>query len=168
MSLSARSYSKESRSSSFYSRSASYQTSNNQQQLCSSSSRLFTDIDRPLSQRLIERDLSWTDWDEPFVFPRLRYRWDEPFWRYYFGLGRTVPVIYRTYERSASARTIPVQYQAKLTHRPRRANLSKDSSSSSFIRQDESSMSKFSRRDDALLVPSRLFCFRKRKSHFGR
>jgi hypothetical protein len=142
MSLSARSYSKESRSSSFYSRSSSYHasSSSNVNQLSSS---LLTDIERPLSQRLIERDLSWSDWEDPFYFPRLRYRWDDPFWRYYFGLGRSIPVTYRTYERSSSARTIPVQYQAKLTHRPRRPTNRNDESS--FIKLDESSISKFNR-----------------------
>ena len=149
MSLAARSYSKESRSSSFYSRSSSYHASSSQnnQQLCSSQSRLFTDIDRPLlSERLIERDASWPsltwDWNDSFFFPRRPYRWDDPFWRFYFGLGRAIPVNYRTYEHSSSARAIPVQYHSALTHRPRRPRLTRDSSSSSFLKHDEGSISK--------------------------
>ncbi|CAF4756722.1 unnamed protein product, partial [Rotaria magnacalcarata] len=66
MSLSTRSYSKESRSSSHYSRSSSYHTNGSNNGNFSYRSGVFNN-DRPLSVRLIERD---------FSCPSLACNWD--------------------------------------------------------------------------------------------
>jgi hypothetical protein len=140
MSLSTRSYSKESRSSSHYSRSASYhhhhQTSND---------------DRPLSTRLIERDfscpsLAWNwDWNDPFFFDRFRWRFDNDFFKWNYGLGRSIPIYYRSWNNSSSTRVIPIQYtpSSPTNRRHRLQKKSEDDLSSSFIKHpDENSMSK--------------------------
>lgn len=153
MSLSTRSYSKESRSSSYYSRSASYHSnaSTNQNQLTNSLSRSRTLTDsRPLSTRLIERDspLSWHwDFDDPFYFDRLRWRLDNGIWRWnWWPLEWSVPLTYRTWESSSTrTRTIPVQYSSSSTSINRRPKAITNSSSSSSIRHDESSMSNISK-----------------------
>jgi hypothetical protein len=138
MSLSTRSYSKESRSSSHYSRSSSYhnQTLND---------------DRPLSTRLIERDtscpsLAWNwDWNDPFFFDRFRWRFDNDFFKWNHGLGRSIPIYYRSWNNSSSTRIIPIQYTPSSPSNRRHRSHKKpdDDLSSSFIkRQDENSMSK--------------------------
>lgn len=147
MSLSTRNYSKESRSSSYYSRSASYHASSNTNNSFNSTCRSRTFIDdRPLSTRLIERDCSWPslvwNWDDPFYFDRLRWRFDNDFLNCNFGLGRRLPIYYRSWNNS-TGRVIPIQYTPSRT---RRAYLYKkiEDPNSSFVKpHDESSMSKF-------------------------
>ena len=145
MSLSTRSYSKESRSSSYYSRSASYHgTTSSHSNNCQT--QLSTSFDRPLSQRLIEREFSWPSldftWDDPFYFDRLRWRWDDDFYKYYYGLGRAIPITYRNSDYS-SFRSIPIQYKASLTHLPRRRipSYKRSDSDDSIRKHDESLMS---------------------------
>jgi hypothetical protein len=147
MSLSTRNYSKESRSSSHYSRSASYHTSGNNNYSSSYRYCNFTDDDRPLSTRLIERDHSWPslswDWhfDDPFFFDRIRWRLDDPLFKWNFGLARPIPIYYRSWNNSTS-RIIPVQYTPSSKNRRHPKKIDDDLSSSSSKRPDESSMSK--------------------------
>ncbi|CAF0956363.1 unnamed protein product [Rotaria sordida] len=121
MSLSTRSYSKESRSSSNYSRSSSYHTSGNNSYNSLYRYRNFID-DRPLSTRLIERDfscpsLAWNwDFDDPFFFDRIRWRFENDFLKLKSGLGRNMPIIYQTWNNSSS-RMIPIQYIPSSTNR---------------------------------------------------
>ncbi|CAF1952858.1 unnamed protein product [Rotaria magnacalcarata] len=114
MSLSTRSYSKESRSSSHYSRSSSYHTSGSNNCNFSYRSGVFNN-DRPLSVRLIERDFScpslacnW-DFDDPFFFDRIRWRFDNNILKLNFGLGRNIPISYSSWT-SGPTRIIPIQY----------------------------------------------------------
>ena len=154
MSFSSRSYSKEARSSSsYYARSSSYHaSSSNTGYLNSSSGYALTDIDRPLSTRLIERDyslpsLAW-DFDDPFFFDRYRWRFGDDLFRLNYGLRRAIPITYRTYSKSSSSIQIPVQYQPSISFNRRRhvsRRSDNDSSSSLLNRQDESSMSNRSR-----------------------
>jgi hypothetical protein len=150
MSLSTRNYSKESRSSSHYSRSSSYQTSANNSFNSSYRYRNLID-DRPLSSRLIERDSSFPSltWhlDDPFFFDRYPWRFGDDFWKLNFGLGRYLPIYYRSWN-SSSSRIIPIQYtpsSSSINRRPRlnkKSDSNNDSTSSFFQRQDENSMSK--------------------------
>lgn len=139
MALTTRSYSREARASSYYSRSASYQT------------RRYNHFERPLSERLIERDSSWSslnwdpDWDDPFFFDRMRWRLDDDFFKLHYGLGRTIPITYRGCERSASSRSLPVRYITAINQRPHRQyrlRLKPSPETSNFIKPDESLMSK--------------------------
>jgi hypothetical protein len=108
MSLSTRTYSKQMRSSSFYSRSSSHHASANHH--C----HALAHAERPLSRRLIERDFSAPslifDCFDPFDIDfRRRCQWDDDFFRFYFGLGRTIPVDYRQCVRPS--RSIPIEYR---------------------------------------------------------
>ena len=133
MSASTRSYSKES---SHYSRSSSYHSRSNHRQ--------FSD-DRPLSSRLIERD-----WDDPFLFDRIRSRLDHDLFKWNYGLGRPIPIYYRSWNNSSSSKIIPIQYSP--------------SSSSVNRRQDENSMSKKKKKNRILLQFDIFFITRTRKS----
>jgi hypothetical protein len=149
MSLSTRSYSKEARSSSHYSRSSSYHTGGN-----NSSSyyyRSSTFDDRPLSTRLIERDYSYpsliwnSDFYDPFYFDRIRWRFDNDFFKSDFGLGRPIPIYYRSWNNS-STRIIPIQYTPSTTNRRHQLykKTDNDDLSSSFSKYpDESSISNY-------------------------
>ncbi|CAF2606324.1 unnamed protein product [Rotaria sp. Silwood2] len=148
MSLSTRSYSKESRSSSHYSRSSSYHTNSNNSYNSSYRYRNFTD-DRPLSTRLIERDLScpslaW-DWDldDPFFFDKIRWRFENDFLKFKSGLGRNIPISYHRWN-NLSSRIIPIQYIPSSTNRRHQLYKKTDNNdylTSSFSkRHDESSM----------------------------
>ena len=135
MSFSTRSYSKESRS---YSRSASYHNSYN-----SSYNHQTLNDDRPLSTRLIERDSSWPslgwNWDlnDPF-----RWRLDSDFFKWHYGLGRSIPIYHRSWNNSSSTRVIPIQYSPSSPSLNRRQRSNKTSDDESSIRRDESSISK--------------------------
>ena len=137
MSLSSRNYSKE--SSSYYSRSASYHSSSNNNSNVLARSRTLTDY-RPLSTRLIERDISppaltWDwDFDDPFQFDRLRWRFGNDFWKFRWGFGRAIPITHRSW--NISARVIPIQYSPSL----KRSNTN-ESSTNYIQHHDESSMS---------------------------
>jgi hypothetical protein len=147
MSFSTRSYSKESRSSSHYSRSASYHSGYN-----SSYHHQKLSDDRPLSTRLIERDSSWPtltwnlDINDPFYFDRLRWRFDNNFLNWNYGLGRSIPIYHRSWNNSSSTRVIPIQYSpsSPRINRRHRSNKSSDDelSSSSIKHHDENSISK--------------------------
>lgn len=150
MSLSTRSYSKESR----YSRSSSYHASANQSSSSSYRHRTLGDV-RPLSTRLIERDsscpsLAWNwNWDDPFLFDRFpRWRFDDDFWKWNFGLGRPIPIYHRSWNSSSTSRVVPIQYSPSSVSINRRkisykkSQNSNDSSSSFVNRPDENSMSK--------------------------
>jgi hypothetical protein len=145
MSLSTRSYSKECRSSSNYSRSASYHTSANNSYNSSYYSRNLTD-DRPLSTRLIERDYSWPslswnrDFNDPFFFDRIRWRFDNDFFKWNHGLERHIPIYYRSWNNSSS-RIIPIQYTPSSKNR-RHHSYKKPDNNDDLIRHDENSMSK--------------------------
>ena len=144
MSSSTRSYSKES---THYSRSSSYHASSNK---TSSNYRQLTD-DRPLSSRLIERDssfpsLSWY-WNDPFLFDRIRCRWNNDFFKWNYALARpNLPIYYRSWNNSSSSKIIPIQYSPSCSSINRRqisARNDESSSSSSLCnRHDENSMSK--------------------------
>jgi hypothetical protein len=148
MPLSTRSYSKESRSSAYYSRSSSYHSNANNSYNSSYGFRGLTDFDRPLSTRLIERDfsspsLAW-NWDSPFFFDRLRWRFDDDFFKLHYGLGRCIPINYRGYITSSSSKCIPIQYRPSSTKCRHQLYKKNDDLSSSFAKRfDENSMSKY-------------------------
>ncbi|CAF1401579.1 unnamed protein product [Adineta steineri] len=140
MSLSTRSYSKESRSSSHYSRSSSYHASSNNGYNSSCAHRSFID-DRPLSTRLIERDsscpsLAWNcDLDDPFFFDRCRWRcFDNDFLKLNFGLGRQIPINYRRCN-NLSFKSIPIQYAPTTNRRHYQIYNTSDDLSSSFSKR---------------------------------
>ncbi|CAF1072921.1 unnamed protein product [Rotaria sp. Silwood1] len=149
MSLSTRNYSKESRSSSQYSRSSSYHTNSNNSYNSSYGYRYYTN-DRPLSTRLIERDLScpslaldWGDFDDPFFFDRIRWRFENDFLKLKSGLGRHIPISYQRWINSSS-RIIPIQYIPSSTNRRHQLYKKSDNNNSltsSFSKHhDENSM----------------------------
>jgi hypothetical protein len=150
MSFSTKSYSRESRGSSYYSRSSSYHTSSNNNYSSSFGNRSFTDL-RPLSTRLIERDsscpsLAWNwNFDDPFFFDRYPWRFDSDFFKLNFGLGRYIPINYGGWNNSSS-RSIPIQYSPSSTNRRhqsyRKSDNNDDLSSSFYKHPDENSMSK--------------------------
>ena len=157
-----RSYSKESRS--YYSRSSS--SSNNDRSN-------FSYRNRPLSSRLIKRDLSppsstFDYFDEPYCFERRsrrfiddfdrRLRWrfhddffDEEFFKSSFedtpsGFERNIPINYRAYNSSSSiTRDVPVQYIPSSTYRREKIDTNTDLGSNSLERNREcfESMSNF-------------------------
>ncbi|CAF1102864.1 unnamed protein product [Adineta ricciae] len=169
MSFSTKSYSKESRSSSHYSRSSSYHASTNNGCSSSYASHSFTD-DRPLSTRLIERDcscpsLAWqSDFDDPFFFDRLRWRFDNDLFNYNYGLGRPIPITYRRWN-NYSTRSIPIQRISSTSNVRRYRKSDNDDYSSSFIkRHDESSMRRENRITSDDWPPKREPPTRKRSS----
>jgi len=148
MSLSTRSYSKESRSSSHYSRSSSYHTGGN-----NSSSYYYrsSTSDRPLSTRLIERDYSYpsllwnSDFYDPFYFDRIRWRFDNDFFKPSFSFTHPIPIYYRSWNNS-SGRIIPIQYTPSSTNRRHQLykKTDNDDLSSSFSKHpDENSISNY-------------------------
>ncbi|UJR07720.1 hypothetical protein I4U23_012005 [Adineta vaga] len=148
MSFSTKNYSKESRSSSYYSRSSSYHASTNNGGSSSYVSYSSND-DRPLSTRLIERDsscpsLAWHyDFDDPFFYDRLRWRFDNDLFNYNYGLGRPIPITYRRWN-NYSTKSIPIQRISSASnlrrHHSYRKSDNDDLSSSFSKRHDESSM----------------------------
>lgn len=176
MSLSTRSYSKESRSASYYSRSSSYHASGSNSYNSSYNYGTFNDA-RPLSTRLIERDfsypsLSW-DWDfnDPFFFDRIRWRFDDEFFKWKFGLGRNIPITYSKCN-SGILRILPIQYIPSLKNRRhqlcKRSNTLDDLALTYSKHHDENSMRKYTL--NIFMYNYRQICiyFRPRKSYFIR